>query len=370
MKKLALIVYFDVFALMLLGLVYVMSASSTYSAVKFEDTFYLFNSHFTRVLIGIVLMTAFAFIPYELLKDYSKILLIGATVLLVYTLMMAPIIKGSGRWINIGIISFQPADLAKLALIIHLAKMLVNKKDVLENYKYGFLSLFVWVGLVAILILLQPNLSNAFLIVLIALALMYVGGAKFTHILSTSALCIILGGSAAMLYSHSRERILGFIKSIFESGEANHQVLQAMVGLGSGGFFGVGLGFSKQNNLFLPEAYGDFIFAILGEELGFIGTVTVLVLFLTFFVAGVLIAKKAKDPFAQLLAFGITISVIIYAFVNIAVASGVLPTTGLPLPFISYGGTSIFFTCIGVGMLINIAMSSNTIEQHIEVHEV
>lgn len=369
MKKLALIVYFDVFALMLLGLVYVMSASSTYSAVKFEDTFYLFNSHFSRVLLGIILMSAFAFIPYEVIKDYSKIILSGAALLLVYTLIMAPEIKGSGRWINIGIISFQPADLAKLALIIHLSKMLVEKKEFLENYKHGFLSLFIWVGIVALLILLQPNLSNAFLIVVMSLVLLYVGGAKFKHIFSTSAVCIILGGAAAMVYTHSRERIIGFVKTIFESGEANHQVLQAMVGLGSGGFFGVGLGFSKQNNLFLPEAYGDFIFAILGEELGFIGSVTVLAAFLTFFVSGVLIAKKTKDPFAQLLAFGITISVIMYAFVNIAVASGVLPTTGLPLPFISYGGTSIFFTCISVGILINIAMSSKATDIQLEVTE-
>ncbi|MBZ0198710.1 MAG: FtsW/RodA/SpoVE family cell cycle protein [Ignavibacteriaceae bacterium] len=369
MKKLAGVVYFDVFALMLLGLVLVMSASSTYSSVKFEDTFYLFNAHVTRILIGILLMSLTAFLPFELYKDYSRIILIGSIILLAYTLAAAPSINGAGRWINLGVVSFQPADLARLALLIHLSNMLVEKKEMLSNYKHGFLKLFVWVGLVAVLILLQPNLSNAFLIVFLSLVLMFVGGAKLKHIAATTAPFILLGGSAAMIYSHSRERILGFLTSLFQGGEVNHQVTQAMVGLGSGGFFGVGLGFSKQNNLFLPEAYGDFIFAILGEELGFLGAVLVLVAFLLFFIAGILIAKKATDPFAKLLAFGITISVITYAFVNISVASGVLPTTGLPLPFISYGGTSIFFTCISVGMLINIAISSSKEENPEEVEE-
>ncbi len=367
MKKLAGIVYFDVFALMLVGLVFVMSASSTYSSVKFEDTFYLFNAHVTRVLIGILLMSVFAFFPYELYKDYSKIILMGSIILLAYTLATAPSIKGAGRWLDLGVISFQPANLARLALLIHISYMLVEKKEILSNYKQGFVKIFTWVALVALLILLQPNLSNAFLIVFLSIVIMFVGGAKLKHIAATTATFIFLGGSAAMLYSHSRERILGFISSIFQGGEVNHQVTQAMVGLGSGGFFGVGLGFSKQNNLFLPEAYGDFIFAILGEELGFLGSVSVLLAFLVFFIAGILIAKKATDPFARLLAFGITLSVITYAFVNISVASGVIPTTGLPLPFISYGGTSIFFTCISVGILINIAISSDKEEKLAEV---
>jgi len=133
--------------------------------------------------------------------------------------------------------------------------------------------------------------------------------------------------------------------------------------LGSGGILGVGIGHSQQSNLFLPEAYGDFIFAILGEETGFIGSVIVLILFLVIFIAGILIAKKAKDEFGQLLAFGITFSIIMYAFVNIAVATGLFPTTGLPLPFISYGGTSLLFLCISVGILINIAISNSINEK-------
>jgi len=166
------------------------------------------------------------------------------------------------------------------------------------------------------------------------------------------------GGIAAMIYPHSRGRILAFINSLQNGSDINLQVKQAIYGLGSGGLFGVGVGNSMQSNLFLPEAYGDFIFAILGEELGFIGVVFVLLSYLILFIVGILIAKKAKDRFGQMLAFGITISIITYAFVNVAVTTGMLPTTGLPLPFISYGGTSLVFLCVGIGILINIALSN------------
>jgi cell division protein FtsW len=159
-----------------------------------------------------------------------------------------------------------------------------------------------------------------------------------------------------MILSHSRARILGFINSFSNGGDINMQVKQAIYSLGSGGLLGVGIGNSKQNNLFLPEAYGDFIFAILGEETGFIGVIVVLMLYMILFVAGILIAKKTKDKFGQMLAFGISFSIIIYAFVNAAVATGLFPTTGLPLPFISYGGTSIIFLSASVGILLNIAI--------------
>jgi cell division protein FtsW len=162
-----------------------------------------------------------------------------------------------------------------------------------------------------------------------------------------------------MIFPHSRSRIFSFIDSVFSGGDVNFQVKQALYSLGNGGIFGVGIGNSMQSNLFLPEAYGDFIFAILGEELGLIGSLGVLMAYLILLVTGIMIAKKTRDQFGQLLAFGITISIAFYAFVNVAVTTGVLPTTGLPLPFISYGGTSLIFLCISVGILINIAFTNH-----------
>jgi len=359
MKKLGLTIFFDSFGLMMLGLVVVMSASSTYSVFRFDSVFYLFNSHLFKVFIGIGAIIVFAFIPYEYYRSLSKPAIIAITILLIVTLFIAPDIKGAGRWLNLGLVSIQPADIARLFLIIHLSVLLEDKANVLENYRHGFLYLFVWIIIISGLIMLQPNISNGVMLIMIALILIYVGGAKFKHILASMLISGIVVGLAALIFPHSRARIFSYIDSVMNGGDLNFQVKQALYSLGSGGIFGVGIGNSMQSNLFLPEAYGDFIFAILGEELGLIGSIIVLLAFMVLFVSGILVAKKAKDKFGQLLAFGITISIILYAFVNVAVTTGILPTTGLPLPFISYGGTSLIFLCISIGILINIAITGH-----------
>jgi cell division protein FtsW len=359
MKKLGFFIFFDSFAMMLLGTIIVMSASSTYSVFKFDSLFHLSNSHLVKVLFGLILMVLFSAIPYELYKKYSKQAIISIAVLLLATLIFAPNIKGAGRWINLGIISFQPADAAKLILIIHLAALIESKNELIKNFKQGYLYLFIWTILISGLILVQPNISNGLLVLVTCLTMLFVAGAKLKHILSSFMLSVLSVGIIAMLFSHSRSRILTFITSLHSGRDINIQVKQAILGLGSGGLMGVGIGHSRQSNLFLPEAYGDFIFAIFGEEMGFIGSIILLVCFLALFIAGLLIAKKTKDKYGQLLAFGITFSIILYAFINIAVSVGLVPTTGIPLPFISYGGTSLIFLCISVGILINIALSNH-----------
>jgi cell division protein FtsW len=359
MKKLGLTIFFDVFALMLLGLTMVMSASSTYSVFKFDSVFYLFNSHLFKVVLGIGAIIIFALIPYEYYKRLSKPSIIITTVLLVFTLIFAHDIKGAGRWMNFGFFSIQPADIAKLILIIHLAVLLEAKANVIDNYRDGFIYFFIWIIVISGLIMLQPNISSGIMVIFISLVLIYAGGAKFRHILVSMAISGFVIGAAAMIFPHSRARIFSYVNSFTSGGDLNFQVKQALYSLGSGGIFGVGIGNSMQSNLFLPEAYGDFIFAILGEEFGLIGAITVLIAYLVLLVCGILVAKKTKDQFGQLLAFGITISIVFYAFVNVAVTTGVLPTTGLPLPFISYGGTSLIFLCISVGILINIAFTNH-----------
>jgi|SRR5690554_972594 len=367
MKKLAATVFFESVAFILFGLILVMSASSSYSEFKFDSAYHLFNSHLFKVLLGLGLMIVFCFIPYELYKGVSKTTAIGIVLILFLTLIFAPEYKGAGRWINLGFISFQPADAAKLILIIHLASLIESKKQFISDFKKGFVYLFTWVVVICGLILLQPNISNALLLAFISIVLLYIGGAKFTHILASSFACVFAGGLGAMIFPHSRGRILSFFNSLSNGGDINIQVKQALLGFGSGGLFGVGIGHSRQSNLFLPEAYGDFIFAVMGEELGFIGAVTVLSAYLVLFVAGVIIAKKTADRFGQLLAFGISFSIIIYAFINVAVSTGLFPTTGLPLPFISYGGTSLIFMSISVGILINIAISNSAMKKIPEV---
>jgi cell division protein FtsW len=186
--------------------------------------------------------------------------------------------------------------------------------------------------------------------------MLYAGGARLKHLVVSSALSLLTAGAAVMAFSHSRGRILTFFKSVTEGGGVNFQVTQSVLSLGSGGIFGVGLGNSRQSKFFLPEAYGDFIFAILGEELGFLGSMLITVLFIAIFFCGIIIAKRTKDVFGQMMAFGITFTIVTYFMVNIGVTTGLLPTTGLPLPFISYGGTSLLFLCISIGILLNIAL--------------
>ncbi|NWG28218.1 MAG: cell division protein FtsW [Ignavibacteriaceae bacterium] len=359
MKKLGLTIFFDVFALMLLGLTMVLSASSTYSVFKFDSVFYLFNSHLFKVFFGIGAIILFAFIPYEYYRRFSKPAMIVTTVLLVVTLLFAPDIKGAGRWLNLGVITIQPADIAKLVLIIHLAVLLEAKRDVIDNFRNGFIYFFIWIIVISGLILLQPNISSGIMLMIISLTIIYAGGARFKHIFFSMLLSLAVIGVAAMIFPHSRSRIFTYINSFSNGSDLNFQVKQALYSLGSGGIFGVGIGNSMQSNLFLPEAYGDFIFAILGEEFGLIGSILVLLSYLVLLVCGILVAKKTKDIFGQLLAFGITISIVFYAFVNVGVTTGALPTTGLPLPFISYGGTSLIFLCISVGILINIAFTNH-----------
>ncbi len=362
MKKLAVIIFLSSISLMLIGMVLVMSASSAYSEAKFDDVFHLFNSHLFKVGIGIILMIGFAMVPYEIYKNISKPAVFVVAALLLWVLFAGSNLKGAGRWINLGFFSFQPAEAAKLILVMHLAVLIEKKGMMIREYKSGFLYLFIWVILISGLIIMQPNLSNGILLVVISLAVLYVGGARPKHIMISSVLSFLTAGAAVMAFRHSRERILNFSKSLSDGNGVIYQVNQAVLSLGSGGIFGTGLGNSRQSNFFLPEAYGDFIFAILGEELGFLGSILVTVLFILIFCCGILIAKRTKDVFGQMLAFGITFTVVTYFLVNVGVTTGLLPTTGLPLPFISYGGTSIIFLCISVGILLNIALVQSRLE--------
>ncbi len=356
MKKSAFIIIIVSVLFCVLGLAFVMSASSAYSNIKFESLFHLFNSHIFRVVLGLLFLIVFAVIPYDTYKHISKGLMLIITVLLIYTLFFAPQIKGSGRWISLGIINFQPADLARLFLMIHLAVLIERKGANIQNFKELFLHLFFWVIIISGLIFFQPNISNGLIIIFISLSMFFVGGAKLKHILATTFGSLLGAISITMIFEHSRTRIMTFVKSIFYGGGINDQVNQALLALGSGGLFGQGIGNGKQSNLFLPESYGDFIFAIIGEELGFVGAVVLLIGYFSIFLAGLIIAKKARDTFGQMLAFGISFSIITNALINIAVTTGIFPTTGVPLPFISYGGTSIIITCISVGILVNIAV--------------
>lgn len=343
-----------VVALISLGAVMVLTASSTYSMTRWDSNFKLFLNHFGKIVIAIIGMYAFSKIKYENYRKYSKIALFAIIAVLILTFLFAPKVKGAQRWINLGFFQFQPSEAAKVILIMHLSLMLEKMGDKIKDFKNGFIFPLIWVGLVGVLVLMQPNVSTTIIIVVTSFVLMFVSGARMKHVFGIVAGAGMALGSVAMLLKHSRERILTYIDSLVNGGDINIQVKQAKIALGSGGWVGIGAGHSRQSDLFLPESYGDFIFSILGEEWGFLGAVTILVLYFALFLVCMVIAKKSQDKFGQLMVLGLGFNIIISAFINAAVVTGLLPTTGITLPFISFGGTSIILFAISIGIIINV----------------
>jgi len=348
-----------VLILMVMSLGVVYSASSTWAYMKWNDTDKLLGSHAVKVLLGFLAIFIFMHIDYTLYRKITKPMMIAVVVLLLGTLALGGEVKGASRWLHLGGMSFQPSEFAKYALIFHLSALIAQKKDQVQEFKTGYLPLLIWIGVVSLLVLLQPNFSTGAMIVAISLVMMYVGQARLKHIaLSFSAIIPLL-----MVYMLSAEyrmrRITSFIQGYGGGEKPNYQLWQGIIGFGNGGVFGLGPGGSRQRDLFLPESYGDFVFSIVGEEYGLVGTIFIIGVFLLIMLRGIKIAKHARDDFGRLLALGITAAVTLYGLVNAGVTLGVLPTTGLPMPFVSYGGSSMLFSAIAIGVLLNISSQTD-----------
>jgi cell division protein FtsW len=345
-----------VLVLMVLSLGVVYSASSTWALEKFGESGKLLGSHATKVLLGFLAIFIFMNIDYKKYKKVTKPVLIATVLLLIITLGLGGEVKGATRWLRFGGFGLQPSEFAKFALIFHLCVLISEKKERLRDFKTGFVPMMTWIGMVTVLVLLQPNFSNGAMIFVVSLVMLFIGRAKVAHIaLSLSTLVPVL--IAYMLSAEYRmQRIMNFLHgSTNASNGANYQLWQGIIGFGNGGIFGLGPGESRQRDFFLPESYGDFVFSIVGEEYGLIGTIIIMLLFLTIMLRGMKIAKNAPDDFGRYLAVGITASIALYALINAGVTLGILPTTGLPMPFVSYGGSSMLFSSAAVGVLLNIS---------------
>ncbi|MCZ7558066.1 MAG: FtsW/RodA/SpoVE family cell cycle protein [Bacteroidia bacterium] len=353
-----LYVFLSVLALMMFSVGVVYSASVSISGIRHGgDSDYLFRTHAVRVVMGVGALFLGMFVNYHSYKNVSKILLIIALAMLAYTLVGGAVVKGAQRWISFGPLRFQPSEFAKFALVIHLAVLLSTKQRYIHDFRNGFLPLMIWIFSVVGLVFLQPNFSTGAIILGISFMVLFVGRVQLKHIagVALAALPVVLVYAVSADYRWNR--IMAHFGGESAGGSAGtYQIEQAVIGLGSGGVFGVGMGMSKQRELFLPESYTDFIFAIVGEEYGFIGALLVLALFLVIMVRGMKIAKRATDDLGRFLATGITVTITVYAVINTMVTTGLLPTTGLPLPLLSYGGTSILFTAYALGILLNISM--------------
>jgi cell division protein FtsW len=353
-----LLALISVLTLMVLSLGVVYSAGSTYFEMRKLGSSGLLVVHAVKVLVGLLTIFVVMHVDYHAYRRITKPMVLSAVILLLVTLALGGEVKGAARWLRLGGLGFQPSEFAKYALIFHLCALLATKREVIRNFKIGFLPMMIWIGTVTALVLLQPNFSTGAMIFAISLIILYMGHTKLTHIgIAVGALVPML-----LLYMVSAEyrmqRILSYLNGGGE-GNPGYQLKQGIIGFGNGGVFGLGPGGSIQRELFLPESYGDFVFSIVGEEYGLIGTLFVMTLFLTILLRGMKIAKYARDDFGQMLAYGITVTVTLYALINAGVTLGILPTTGLPMPFVSYGGSSMLFSSLAIGVLLNISSQTD-----------
>ncbi len=343
-----------VLVLMVLSLGVVYSASATWSLEKFGQSNRLLNSHALKILLGIVALFIGMNVDYMKFRKLTKPALIAAILLLALTFVLGGEMKGATRWLRFGGFGLQPSEFAKFALLFHLCSLVATKGETIKDYKRGLMPMMIWIGLVVTLVMIQPNFSAGMMIILLSCVMLFVSRARVLHLLGSGLAVLPVVGVYMVSAPYRMDRIRSFIGG-HSGGKFNYQLWQGIIGFGNGGLFGVGPGESKQRDLFLPESYGDFVFSIVGEEYGFIGTIFFLSLFLFIMLRGFKIAKNAKDEFSRLLAIAITSTVTLYALVNAAVTLGILPTTGLPMPFVSYGGSSLLFTSFSVGILLNIS---------------
>jgi cell division protein FtsW len=340
------------------GTVMVYSASSGLAQFRFDSGHFFLKRWAIRMAISLAVMAIMIRIDYRIWRKMARLLLaIGfAFLLVVLILKLFGIgkVRGAYRWIPLPGGQFQPADLMRVVLVIYLADSLVRRHHLIENFKTGFLPHAVVIGSAMGMILIQPDLGTSLAIGLTCALMLYVGGVRLQHLLATGAcllpfLCLIV-----FVFGYRRERVMTFLFPAEDVQNTGYHLAQSLLALGSGGVWGTGLGQGQQKYFFLPEPHTDFVFSIVGEELGLLGTMLVLILFLIFGRLGFRIARTARDAFGFMLASGITCMILVYAWINMGVATGLLPATGLPLPFISYGGSSLMVTLAAAGLLVSI----------------
>jgi len=346
-------------ALLCLGLVMVSSASITVADRQIASPFYYLQRQ--GIAAGLGLLAALFMLKVRLVYwEKSGMLLLGFAffmLLLVLVPGVGKTVNGSTRWIPVGILNLQVSELVKLFLLIYVAGYLVRHGEQVRSSLWGFIKPMIMVGLACVLLLLEPDFGASVVIMLTALGMMFIGGVRFVQFLAF----ISLFASAATLLivssPYRMERLTTFVNPWADPFDSGFQLTQSLIAIGSGGWWGTGLGGSVQKLFYLPEAHTDFVFAILGEELGLVGVVLVIGLFGAFFVRSFMIGHKAEqqgNQFAAFLAYGIGIWLSLQAFINIGVNMGVLPTKGLTLPLMSYGGSSLIVCCGAIGLLMRV----------------
>ena len=344
-----------VLILLCIGLVMVYSASSITAARYYGDASYFFQKQLLGAILGIVLMLVMMRIDYRLWRRFSFLGLAIGLPLLALVLVSGTSAYGASRWLVIGsFLSFQPSELIKLVLALYIADWLARKGNRVATFWYGLAPFILLVGLVIGLVLLQKDMGTATVIAVLTTAMFFTAGANILQFLPALGCGLLIFLSQAFS-GYRYYRLIGFLNPFKYTTDINLQLYQSLLALGSGGWFGVGLGASRQKTGYLPLPYIDSIFAVIGEEWGYIGCMVIMILFMMLAFRGFRLARRTQDVYGALLATGITTWIIVQAMINIGATTGTIPYTGVPLPFISYGGTSLVITLAGIGVLLNIS---------------
>ena len=343
-----------------LGLVMVFSASGVLASDKYHDPAFFLKKQLIYAVIGIALMLFVRRIPYQSYNRLVYLILLISLFLLILVLIpgIGVRIRSASRWIRFGPLVIQPSEFAKLAIIIFLAYSMARKQEKIRFFSIGFLPHIVVAGIFILLIEKEPDFGTALALAGITFLMLFVGGTRLTHIF-----LVILSASPLVVYVILKnkmrlERVVTFVDPWKYAQESGYQLVHSLYAIGSGGFWGLGIGKSREKLFYLPDSHTDFIFAILSEELGFLGVITVISLFAILIIRGLIISTRAQDNFGAYLAMGLTALIGLQAVINMAVVTGLMPTKGLSLPFLSYGGSSLVVNMIAIGILLNISSRS------------
>lgn len=338
----------------------VYSSSAVKGYVQYDDPYHFLKMEVIWVTLGLAAMLLAIRVDLRYVRQWAKPALILAIVLLIMVKIpgVGRRVNGADRWIGLGPLSVQPSEVIKLAMVLVMSHTLAIDPYKIKSFRKGLLPVLGLLGLIAGLIMLQPDLGTTLAVAGTTFFMLIAAGARVSHLMALGGTGLALVVAAIAAAPYRMNRIVAFLDPWADPQGKGYQTIQALLALGPGGLFGLGLGQSKQKFLYLPENHTDFIFAMIGEELGFVGATLVILLFFLFAWRGFRVAMGAPDAFTGFLAVGLTAMVIIQAMINMGVVSGVLPVTGITLPFLSYGGTSLVFTLLGVGVLLNISRDS------------
>ncbi|MCI8545791.1 MAG: putative lipid II flippase FtsW [Clostridia bacterium] len=351
-----------VFILLGLGIITVLSASSPTALAETGNSYKYVGKQIFSAIIGIILMFTLSKVDYKIWQRKYMLIYLVCIVLLISVVIAGAAAGGATRWLDLGFISFQPSEVAKIGIIIFYSALLTRNRDKLKSITDGFFKPLLWLlPIIGIVLILQNHFSATLVLCALAVILMLLAGCRLRYFIIIGAPIVAVGISALLFKGQGfrLQRFITFLDPWQDASGDGWQIIQSLYAIGSGGLFGVGLGESKQKYLYIPEPHNDFIFAVLAEELGFIGCALVIALFAVLVWRGITIAMKAPDMFGNLLAAGITSMIALQVLINIAVVTSSMPVTGMPLPFFSYGGTALMIILAAVGILLSVSRAGN-----------